>query len=79
MTEHAEGATGDLTADLAALRQDVARLAETIGKLVQHQTQDRVRAASGEIEAGIRRSPLKAVLIAFGIGVSLGMMYRPRG
>ena len=30
---------GDVAADLAALRQDVARLAETIGKVLQHQTQ----------------------------------------
>ena len=37
MTENTEGAAGDLTADLAALRQDVARLAETASELVQHQ------------------------------------------
>ena len=29
---------GDLGADLAALRQDVAKLAETMSQLVQHQT-----------------------------------------
>jgi len=78
MTEHAEGAAGDFAADLAALRQDVAHLAETLGKLVQHQTQDRVRAASGEIQASIRRNPLTAVLIAFGIGISVGIMNRSR-
>ena len=79
MTEHAEGAAGDFAADLAALRQDVAHLAETLSKLVQHQTQDRVLAATGEIEASIRRSPLTAVLIAFGIGISVGIMNRSRG
>ena len=79
MTEHAEGAAGDFAADLAALRQDVAHLAETLGKLVQHQTQDRVRAASGEIQGSIRRNPLTAVLVAFGIGIRLGMMNRSRG
>jgi len=79
MTEHAEGATGDFAADLAALRQDVAHLAETLGKLVQHQTKDRVRAASGEIEASIRHNPLTAVLIAFGSGIVVGMMNRSRG
>jgi ElaB/YqjD/DUF883 family membrane-anchored ribosome-binding protein len=78
MTEHAEGAAGDFAADLAALRQDVAHLAETLGKLVQHQTQDRVRAATGEIEASIRRNPLTAVLIAFGIGISVGIVNRSR-
>ena len=79
MTEHAQGAAGDFAADLAALRQDVAHLAETLGKLVQHQTQDRVRAASGEIEASIKRSPLTAVSVAFGIGIVVGMMNRSRG
>ena len=39
MTKNAEGAAGDLTADVTALRQDVARLAETMSKLVRHQTQ----------------------------------------
>ena len=103
MTRNAEGAAGDLTGDLAALRQDVAHLAATMSELVQHQTkavgfrasaavgdardkiastaadaQNRVRAASGEIEASIERNPLTAVLIAFCIGMSLGMMSRWR-
>lgn len=79
MTEHAQGAAGDFAADLAALRQDVAHLAETLGKLVQHQTQDRVRAATSEIEASIGRNPLTAVSIAFGVGIVVGMMNRSRG
>jgi ElaB/YqjD/DUF883 family membrane-anchored ribosome-binding protein len=100
-----EGAAGDFAADLAALRQDVARLAETMGELVRHQTQaaghrvseavgeakDRISssvadaqkracAAGGEIEASIERNPLTAVLIAVGVGMSLGMlMSRSRG
>lgn len=103
MTKNAEIAAGDLTADLAALRGDLARLTETMSELVQHQTQaaglrvseavggardkiastaadaqNRVRAASGEIEASIERNPLTAVLIALGIGVSLGMLSRAR-
>jgi ElaB/YqjD/DUF883 family membrane-anchored ribosome-binding protein len=94
---------GDVAADLAAIRQDVARLAETIGKVLQHQTRaagvgvseavgdakDKVadtaagareitRAASGEIEASIERNPLTAVLIAFGVGMWLGMIGRSR-
>ncbi len=39
MTKNAEDAARDFAADLAALRQDVARLAETMSGLVQHQTQ----------------------------------------
>ena len=38
MSKNAEGAGGDVTADLAAIREDVARLAETISKLMQRQT-----------------------------------------
>jgi ElaB/YqjD/DUF883 family membrane-anchored ribosome-binding protein len=101
MTTNVEGAAGDIAADLAALRQDVARLAEAMRELLQNQTQaaghrvseavgdardkiastavdaqNRVRAASGEIEAGIARNPLIAVLIAFGVGMSLGLMSR---
>jgi ElaB/YqjD/DUF883 family membrane-anchored ribosome-binding protein len=104
MSKNSEGASGDVTADLAAIREDVARLAETISKLLQRQTQaaglgvsdavgdardrfastaadagNRARAASGEIEASIERNPLTAVLIAFGIGMWLGMMSRSRG
>ncbi len=104
MTKNAEGAPGDLTADLAALRQDIVRLTETMSQPVQHQThavghrvsdavgdarekiastttdaQNRVRAASSEIEASIERNPLTAVLIALGIRISLGMMSRSRG
>ena len=78
MTKNAEGATDDLTADLAAIRNEVTRLADTLSKLVQHQTTDRVRAGLSEIEASIGRKPLTAVLIAFGIGISLGVRMRWR-
>lgn len=88
MTEDTEATSGDLAADLAALRRDVARLAETMSTRVQHQTQaaghrvteavsdaqNRVRVAGGEIEACIERNPLTAVLIALGVGMSLGLL-----
>ena len=104
MTENAEGTAGDFAADMAALRQDVARLAETVSKLLQQQTQaaghrvseavgdarekiagtaadaqNRISVAGGEIEACIERHPLTSVLIALGVGVSLGLLIRPRG
>jgi len=37
MTKSSEGTTGDVSADLAALRQDVARLSESISALLQSQ------------------------------------------
>ena len=104
MTKNSEGAAGDFATDLAALRQDIARLAETMSELVQHQTQaaghrvseavgdareklastaadaqNRICAASQEIEASIGRNPLTAVLLAFAAGMSLGWLSRPRG
>lgn len=104
MTKSVEAAAEDVAADLAALRQDIARLAATMNDLVQHQTQaaghrvfaavgdardkiasttadaqDRVRAASREVEASIERNPLTAVLISFGVGMVLGLLSRMRG
>jgi ElaB/YqjD/DUF883 family membrane-anchored ribosome-binding protein len=82
MTKNTEGAAGDLAADLAALRQDVARLGETVSELVHHQVadaQENVRAVRGEIEASIERNPMTAVPIAFGIGMLIGRMNRSRG
>ena len=104
MTNGNEGTTGDLAANLAALRQDVARLVDTISgtratsdtscrhrvseavgdvkdRIASTATdaQSRVRSASGEIEAYIERNPLTAVLIALGVGMSLGLFTRPRG
>lgn len=37
MTKSSEGTTEDITADVAALRQDVARLTESISALLQNQ------------------------------------------
>jgi len=80
---------------LAALRRDIARLAETMRELLEHQpqaaglrvseavadardkiastatdAQNRIRAASGDIEASIERNALIVVLIAFIVGMS---------
>ena len=103
MTKSSEGAGEDMTADLAALRQDVARLSESISALLQSQAKgaaqhvsdtvddakarfastaadvtSRVHAAGGEIEASIARNPLTAMLIAFSVGMAVGMVSRSR-
>jgi ElaB/YqjD/DUF883 family membrane-anchored ribosome-binding protein len=75
MTENTEGAAADFTADVTALRQDIARLAETVSKLVKHQVaeaQENARAAKGQVEASIEHHPMRTVLIAFGIGMLIG-------
>jgi ElaB/YqjD/DUF883 family membrane-anchored ribosome-binding protein len=100
MTKNAEGAIADFAEDFAALRKDVADLAEAISLLVQHPTQvagdavedaknkiasaageaqTTIRAATSEIETNIKRNPSTAVLIAFGVGLALGVITRPRG
>ncbi len=104
MTKTAEEQAGDLSADLAALRRDVAQLTSTMGKLVSgkaHAASDsltgamgeagdtlagqasrvaaHVGAASGEIESYVARNPLAAALVAFGVGLTLGLVSRPKG
>jgi len=103
MTKNTEETAADLAAELVALRRDIARLAETMRELMEHQTQtaglrvsgavadardkiastatnaqNRVRTASSEIEASIERNPLIVALIAFVVGMSLGMISRSR-
>ena len=103
MSRNSEAAGGDIATDLAALRQDVARLAESMSALMQGEAQgaaqrvtdvvdhakatlsgsaagmaSRATAAGEEIEARIERHPLTAVLIAFGVGMALGLMSRSR-
>jgi ElaB/YqjD/DUF883 family membrane-anchored ribosome-binding protein len=103
MSTNTEGAAENFTADLAALRQDIASMADRLTKLVQHQAQSAghsvsetvgdvtdkiagatenaqksVCAAGQEIEARIERNPMTSVLIAFGVGVSLGLLNRLR-
>ena len=103
MTKLLDTAPDSLATDLAALREDVARLADTMGTLLQHQTQaagtrvsdavgdlkdkivdtaagaqDRIRTAGSDVAASIERNPVTAMLIAFGIGMSLGMLSRSR-
>lgn len=39
MTKSSEGTTGDIAADLAALRQELARLSESVSAMLQAQAQ----------------------------------------
>jgi hypothetical protein len=47
MTNNAEGASEDLAADLAAVRREVARLADTLSKLVHYPARRRLRGRRG--------------------------------
>jgi ElaB/YqjD/DUF883 family membrane-anchored ribosome-binding protein len=104
MAKNPDEPAGDLTAELAALREDIARLTDTVAGIVRHEARaagaaassmaagvadglsdategvrDRAEALGTEIEACIVRYPVSATLIAFGLGVVLGMISRPRG
>ena len=72
LVQHQTQAIGVRTSDAVGDARD--KIANTATD-----AQDRVRVASGEIEASIERNPLTAVLIAFGIGISVGVISRPRG
>ncbi|MGD0723812.1 MAG: hypothetical protein ABR970_22515 [Roseiarcus sp.] len=68
MAGNAETVAADIVADLLALRRDVARLADAARALAR----DRPR-------VGIAPEPWRAALIAFGVGLSLGLISRARG
>ena len=102
-TKPLEEATQDFATDLAALRDDISRLTDSVSELVRAQAsattktmlgvvdtarekiaskaseaQDRVSAASADVEARIERNPLMAVFIAAMAGLLIGMLCRPR-
>jgi len=50
MTKSSEGTSEDITADLAALRQDVARLSESISALMQNQAHGAAQHVTDAVE-----------------------------
>lgn len=50
MTKSSEGTDADIAADLAALRQDVVRLSESIGALLQGQALGAARHVSDSVD-----------------------------
>jgi ElaB/YqjD/DUF883 family membrane-anchored ribosome-binding protein len=104
MTKHIDPPIGDFSNDIAALRDDVEKLAASVGSMIQHQAtsagsrvadvvsdvghrisdkaadaRTQVKAVSAKVEAGIEHNPLMAVLIAFGVGMSIALLTRSRG
>ncbi len=73
--------TKDASDDFAALREDVARLAESVSKLAANHLgtsvedlQDKAGAQISAAERAIRRNPTQAALIAAGIGFLVGLI-----
>ena len=76
-------AASDVGDSVAALRQDIASLAESVKRLAAEQVgssvedvQDKAKETISDIEASIRRNPSQAALIAAGIGFVLALLAR---
>jgi ElaB/YqjD/DUF883 family membrane-anchored ribosome-binding protein len=99
-----DGVAAGFSADLAALRVDIANLTESIAGLMRGRAdaagaavrgavgdardqlsqaagraQDSAFGVAADLERWIERDPLTAVLIAAGIGATIGMVDKSRG
>jgi ElaB/YqjD/DUF883 family membrane-anchored ribosome-binding protein len=80
MTENAEGTAGDFAADLAGLRQDVARLAETVSKLAQQQAEaagHRVSEAVGDARDKVASAEAQRRICAGGSAIETCIGHHP--
>jgi ElaB/YqjD/DUF883 family membrane-anchored ribosome-binding protein len=68
-----------IASHLATLRKDIEELAGSVVRAGGHQA-ERIQDAASEtmntLEADVRRNPSKAVGIAFGLGVLVGLILR---
>jgi ElaB/YqjD/DUF883 family membrane-anchored ribosome-binding protein len=74
-------AASDVGDNVAALRQDIASLAESVKRLAAEQVgssvedvEDKAKETISHIEASIRRNPSQAAMIAAGIGFVFGLI-----
>ncbi|MEI8396106.1 MAG: hypothetical protein WCF85_15315 [Rhodospirillaceae bacterium] len=72
LVQHQTQSTGQRVSE--AVGDVTDKIASTAGN-----AQKSVSAAGHDIESCIERNPLTSVLIAFGVGLSLGLLSRPRG
>ena len=75
------GAAGDVQDNVAALREDIANLADSVKRLASEQlgssvedVQDKAMEKLGDVEAAIRRNPSQAAMIAAGVGFIVGLI-----
>jgi ElaB/YqjD/DUF883 family membrane-anchored ribosome-binding protein len=74
-------AEGDVSDNVAALRADIAGLADSVKRLAAEKIgssaediEDKAMATLSDIEAAIRRNPTQAAMIAAGIGLVVGLI-----
>ncbi len=79
--ETTRSAADDVSDDFAALREDIARLAESVSTLATSElgsSVDQLQAKAGEqitaAERAIRRNPTQAAMIAAGVGFAIGLI-----
>lgn len=77
----ARGATEEVGDNLAALRSDISKLAESVKSLAAEQLgtsaadiQDKAMEKIGDLEGVIRRNPSQSALIAAGLGLLVGLI-----
>jgi ElaB/YqjD/DUF883 family membrane-anchored ribosome-binding protein len=80
-TPGARSASSDVGDNVAALRQDISSLADSVKRLAAEQigssvedVQDMAKEKVSDIGASIRRNPSQAALIAAGIGFVFGLI-----
>ncbi len=90
MAAKSESSVDELKEEFASLKQDVSKIADTLGKLSGEQVthgRDRVRDAAGRartesrravgvVEDEIRQYPLTSLAAAFGVGYLIGRVLR---
>jgi len=69
-----DAATSEVGDKLAALREDIANLAESIKRVAAEQIGSSVEDVHQSLETHIRRNPTQATLIAAGIGLVVGLI-----
>ncbi len=74
-------AASDVGDNVTALREDIAKLADSVKRLAADQigtsvedVQDKAMEKVGDLEAAIRRNPSQSALIAAGIGFVVGLI-----
>jgi len=67
-------AASEVSDNFAALRQDIANLAESVKRVAADQIGSSVEDVHQSLETRIRRNPTQATLIAAGIGLVVGLI-----
>lgn len=70
----ASSAAEEVSDNLAALRQDIAGLAQSVTRLASTTVAEAPELARESFEAAIRRNPLQSTLIAAGAGFVLALI-----